>query len=84
LSCTSKNAALDTLPKLLRRNSERYGHKGVAVKVKLRPGFAGLPCFMADIEIMDDYGNIVETGELGEIVVRGPIVFNGRTRTHSI
>ncbi len=42
-----------------------------------RPGSAGLPCFMAQVEIMDDYGNIMEAGKTGEIVVRGPMVFNG-------
>ncbi|MBW2617157.1 MAG: AMP-binding protein, partial [Deltaproteobacteria bacterium] len=42
-----------------------------------RPGSAGLPGFMAEVEIADDSGKIVETGESGEIVVRGPIVFKG-------
>lgn len=42
-----------------------------------QPGSAGLPGFMAEIEIMDDYGNIVESGKPGEIVIRGPMVFNG-------
>jgi acyl-CoA synthetase (AMP-forming)/AMP-acid ligase II len=42
-----------------------------------RPGSAGLPCFMSQVEIMDNYGNIMEPGVTGEIVVRGPMVFNG-------
>ena len=42
-----------------------------------RPGSAGIPGFMAEVEIVDDYGNILETGKTGEIVVRGPMVFKG-------
>jgi len=42
-----------------------------------QPGSAGLPGFMADIEIADDSGKIVKAGESGEIVVRGPVVFKG-------
>ncbi len=37
----------------------------------------GRPCLMAEIEIRDDAGNTVPTGQEGEIVVRGPQVFNG-------
>ena len=37
----------------------------------------GRPCLMAEIEIHDDAGNVVPTGQAGEIVVRGPQVFNG-------
>jgi len=42
-----------------------------------RPGSAGISGFMAEVEIVDDYGNILETGKTGEIVVRGPTVFKG-------
>ncbi|MDY6878612.1 MAG: AMP-binding protein [Thermodesulfobacteriota bacterium] len=42
-----------------------------------RPGSAGLPSFMADVQLVDDDGGFVKTGEAGEIVVRGPMVFNG-------
>jgi len=42
-----------------------------------RIGSAGLPPFMADVELVDDDGNFVAPGEQGEIVVRGPVVFNG-------
>ena len=42
-----------------------------------RLGSAGLPGFMADVEIADDSGKIVATGGSGEIVVRGPVVFKG-------
>ena len=42
-----------------------------------RPGSAGIPSFIAEVEVMDDYGNILETGKTGEIVVQGPMVFQG-------
>ncbi|MDY7038673.1 MAG: AMP-binding protein [Thermodesulfobacteriota bacterium] len=42
-----------------------------------KPGSAGMPSFVADVEIVDDHGKLVETGKPGEIVVRGPMVFNG-------
>lgn len=42
-----------------------------------KPGSAGKPCHAADVEIMDDLGNILPVGETGEIVVRGPLVFQG-------
>jgi long-chain acyl-CoA synthetase len=44
---------------------------------KEKPGSAGYPGVLTDMEIMDDYGNFVETGRTGEIVVRGPLVFKG-------
>jgi len=42
-----------------------------------RPGSAGMPSLMTEMEIVDDSGNVVETGKPGEIVVRGPLVFKG-------
>ncbi|MCK4823556.1 AMP-binding protein [bacterium] len=42
-----------------------------------RPGSAGVPSFMAELETVDDYGNVLKTGTSGEIVVRGPMVFKG-------
>jgi long-chain acyl-CoA synthetase len=42
-----------------------------------RPGSAGKPVYMAEVEIMDRYGNILQTGKSGEIVVRGPMIFKG-------
>ena len=42
-----------------------------------KPGSSGIPGSMAEVEIVDDYGNILETGNTGEIVVRGPMVFKG-------
>lgn len=42
-----------------------------------KPGSAGTPNFVAEVEVMDDYGNILPPGKTGEIVVRGPMVFKG-------
>jgi len=41
------------------------------------PGSAGLPGFVTQVEIMDDNGRILGTGETGEIVARGPMLFKG-------
>jgi long-chain acyl-CoA synthetase len=42
-----------------------------------KPGSAGIPGVLTELEIMDESGNIVKVGETGEIVVRGPVVFRG-------
>jgi len=42
-----------------------------------KPGSAGLPGYTAQVEIMDVNGRILETGETGEIVARGPMLFKG-------
>ncbi|MBU2648591.1 AMP-binding protein [bacterium] len=42
-----------------------------------KPGSAGRPAFLAEVEIMDPLGRIMESGQSGEIVVRGPLVFQG-------
>jgi len=42
-----------------------------------RPGSAGTPGFVSEVEIVDDHGRTVELGKSGEIVVRGPMVFKG-------
>ena len=42
-----------------------------------RPGSAGRPLPLADVRLFDDYDREVETGTVGEIVVRGPMVFKG-------
>lgn len=42
-----------------------------------RPGSAGTPSIAAEVEIMDEEGNILPSGQTGEIVVRGPMVFKG-------
>lgn len=59
-----------------------YGQSEVSGLVTYAPyfektGSAGLPGFMADVKIADEYGNFLKPGENGEIVVRGPMVFNG-------
>ncbi|MFH2132249.1 MAG: AMP-binding protein [bacterium] len=40
-------------------------------------GSAGKPAFLAEVEIMDPLGKLLEAGQSGEIVVRGPLVFQG-------
>lgn len=42
-----------------------------------RPGSAGRPLPLADVRLFNDYDREVETGAVGEIVVRGPMVFKG-------
>lgn len=42
-----------------------------------KPGSAGRIGIMTSIMLVDDAGNEVPMGEKGEIVVRGPLVFNG-------
>ena len=59
-----------------------YGQSEVSGLVTLAPyferaGSAGLPGFMAEVKVMDESGHFLESGKDGEIVVRGPMVFNG-------
>jgi len=42
-----------------------------------RLGSAGKPLFSAEVELVDEWGKFVMTGEVGEIVIRGPMVFKG-------
>jgi acyl-CoA synthetase (AMP-forming)/AMP-acid ligase II len=42
-----------------------------------KPGAAGIPGVLTELEIMDESGNIAKEGETGEIVIRGPVVFRG-------
>jgi long-chain acyl-CoA synthetase len=42
-----------------------------------RPGAAGRPALMTEVAIVDDLDNVLPAGQTGEIVVRGPTVFNG-------
>lgn len=42
-----------------------------------KAGCAGKPGPLADIKIVDEFDKEVETGKVGEIVVRGPLVFLG-------
>jgi long-chain acyl-CoA synthetase len=42
-----------------------------------RPGAAGRPIQLADVRLVDDEDLPVPQGEVGEIVVKGPMVFQG-------
>jgi len=42
-----------------------------------RPGSAGRPIPLIDVQLMDDNDRPVPTGQAGEIAVRGPMVFKG-------
>ena len=42
-----------------------------------RPGSAGKPLPLADVCLVDDYDRPVDTGTVGEICMRGPMVFKG-------
>ncbi|MGD9053646.1 MAG: AMP-binding protein [Desulfobacterales bacterium] len=42
-----------------------------------RPGSAGQILELADVRLVDDNDNSVGTGEIGEIAVKGPMVFKG-------
>ncbi|HEU4371139.1 MAG TPA: AMP-binding protein [Methylomirabilota bacterium] len=46
-------------------------------RVKDRPGSAGRPVAAAQVRLVDDYDREVPVGTPGEIVVRGPLVFQG-------
>lgn len=48
--------------------------------VRQRPGSAGQPLPAAELRIFDESGNPVPPGTQGEIVVRGPLVFQGYWR----
>ena len=45
-----------------------------------RPGAAGRPTVLATVAVLDDEDKPVATGEVGEIAVRGPMVFKGYWR----
>jgi long-chain acyl-CoA synthetase len=42
-----------------------------------RPGAAGKPVFLARVTLLDDTDQVVSPGEIGEIALRGPMVFKG-------
>ena len=42
-----------------------------------KPGSSGKPGSLVNIKLIDEYGREVETGGEGEILVRGPLVFQG-------
>jgi acyl-CoA synthetase (AMP-forming)/AMP-acid ligase II len=42
-----------------------------------RPGAAGKPLPLAEVTLVDDYDRPVPAGQVGEITMRGPMVFKG-------
>jgi len=48
------------------------------------PGSIGKPLDVNDVKIMDEKGNILEPGEVGEIVVKGENVFIDYYRNHKL
>ncbi len=42
-----------------------------------RPGSAGKVIMLGDVQLVDEYNQCVATGEVGEITVKGPMVFLG-------
>lgn len=42
-----------------------------------RPGSAGKPLELADVRLVDENDNPVNPGQIGEIIVKGPMVFKG-------
>jgi len=46
-------------------------------KYDQKPGSAGKPVPLADVKIVDDYDNILGINQVGEITVKGPVVFKG-------
>jgi acyl-CoA synthetase (AMP-forming)/AMP-acid ligase II len=42
-----------------------------------RPGSAGRPGSLVDLKIVDEFGQGVKIGKAGEILIRGPLVFEG-------
>ncbi len=49
-----------------------------------RPGCAGKPGPLVDLKIADEFDHEVETGKVGEILVRGPLVFLGYWREEEL
>jgi acyl-CoA synthetase (AMP-forming)/AMP-acid ligase II len=46
-------------------------------RVSERPGAAGKPALLAQLRLVDDYDRDVSAGSPGEILVQGPVVFQG-------
>ena len=42
-----------------------------------KPGSAGIISTLANMKISDDFDNLLPVGETGEILIRGPLVFQG-------
>lgn len=66
------------------RLHELYGSTEAGIVSNLRPpdqlrkkGCVGPPWFMTEVLLLDDEGQEVETGEVGELFSRSPFLFNG-------
>ena len=46
-------------------------------EVKRKPSSVGFPVFHCDMRVIDDNGNDVPTGNVGELILRGPHIFSG-------
>lgn len=46
-------------------------------EVKRKPSSVGFPVFHCDMRVVDDNGNDVPTGNVGELILRGPHIFSG-------
>ena len=49
-----------------------------------RPGSAGRPGPLVDLKIVDEFDREVDVGKVGEIVIRGPLVFRGYWREEEL
>jgi len=56
--------------------SETTGVATIA-RFRDRPGSAGMPALLNRVAVVDDQDQALPIGQAGEIVVRGPMVFNG-------
>jgi acyl-CoA synthetase (AMP-forming)/AMP-acid ligase II len=51
-------------------------------RYKDRPGSAGKTISLAEVRLVDDYGKPVPAGQVGEITMKGPMVFRGYWNLH--
>lgn len=45
--------------------------------VRSKPGAVGYPLFHVEVKAVDDHGNSIKAGEVGELLIRGPHLFSG-------
>ena len=46
-------------------------------EIKRKPSSVGFPVFHCDMKIVDDENNLVQNGNVGELMLRGPHIFTG-------
>jgi fatty-acyl-CoA synthase len=46
-------------------------------EVKRKPSSVGFPVFHCDMRVVDDHGNVMPSGTVGELLLRGPHIFSG-------